>query len=133
MVPYKGKPNQIHVNSEAHMKHTVTELEGKNEPINFAHSVLGNYFLETDHGCYEAQPSEMKIDTQSELLPCNQTDDNACIVLKELGYCIINPPVYTNIWTMFFDGSKSQYGVGKDVSSSIHINIKCTHILSIGI
>jgi hypothetical protein len=51
--PYKGKENQIRVNSEAHMKHTVTELEGKNEPISFSHSVLGNYFFETDYGCYE--------------------------------------------------------------------------------
>jgi hypothetical protein len=52
--PYKGKENQIRVNNEAHMKHTVMELEGKNEPINFSHSVLGNYFFEIDHGCYEA-------------------------------------------------------------------------------
>jgi hypothetical protein len=56
---------------------------------------------------------KFKIDTQYELLPCDQTDDNACIVLKELGYCIINPPVYTDIWTMFFDGSKSQDGAGE--------------------
>jgi hypothetical protein len=99
-------------------------LEGKNEPISFAHTVLGNYFLETDHGCYEAQPSEIQTDTQSELLPCNQTNDNACIVLKELGYCIINPPVYTNIWTMFFDGSKYQDGVGEGCILMIHINVK---------
>jgi hypothetical protein len=71
-LPYKGKPNQIHVNTESHMKHTVTELEGKNKPIIFAHTVLGNYFLETDHGCYEAQPSETQTDTQSELLPCDR-------------------------------------------------------------
>jgi hypothetical protein len=52
-LPYKGKPNQIRVNNEAHMKHTVTELEGKNDPVSFSHTILGNYFLETDHGCYE--------------------------------------------------------------------------------
>jgi hypothetical protein len=34
-LPYKGKENQIRVNSEAHMKHTMTKLEGKNEPISF--------------------------------------------------------------------------------------------------
>jgi hypothetical protein len=42
------------------MKHTVTKLEGKNEPINFSHTVLGNYFLEIDLGCYEAQPYEIQ-------------------------------------------------------------------------
>jgi hypothetical protein len=42
------------------MKHTVTKVEGKNEPMNFAHFVLGNYFLDTDHSFYEAQPYEMK-------------------------------------------------------------------------
>ena len=62
----------------------MTELEGKNKSTIFAHSFLGNYFLETHHGCYEAQPSEMQIDTQSKLLPCNQTDDNACIVIRLL-------------------------------------------------
>jgi hypothetical protein len=56
-LPYKGKPNQIRVNNEAHMKHMVMELEGKNEPISFSHTSLGNYFLEVDHGFYEAQPS----------------------------------------------------------------------------
>jgi hypothetical protein len=95
--------------SKAHMKHMVTELEGKNKPINFAHTLLGNYFLETDHGCYEAQPSETQIDTFYEFLLCNQTNDNTCIVLKELGYYIINPSIYTDILTMFFYSSKSKH------------------------
>ena len=38
-LPYKGSPNQIKVIIEPHMKHNVTQLEGKNEPVNF---VLGN-------------------------------------------------------------------------------------------
>jgi hypothetical protein len=29
----------------------VIELEGKNEPISFTHTALGNCFLEADHGC----------------------------------------------------------------------------------
>jgi hypothetical protein len=41
-LPYKGKENQICINSEAHMKHTVRELEGKIEPVSFAHSILRN-------------------------------------------------------------------------------------------
>jgi hypothetical protein len=88
------------------MKHTITKLEGKNEPIKFAHTILGNYILETDLGCYETQPYEIQTNTLSEFLPCDQTNDNACIVLRELGYCIINLPIYIDIWTMFFDDSK---------------------------
>jgi hypothetical protein len=53
-LPYKVKPNQIRLNNKDHMKHTIIELEGKNYPIRFSHTVLGNYFLEIDHGCYEA-------------------------------------------------------------------------------
>jgi hypothetical protein len=51
------------------MKHTVTKLEGKNEPISFAHSFLGNYFFETDHGYYKAHTSEAQPYLQSKLLP----------------------------------------------------------------
>jgi hypothetical protein len=64
LLPYKGKPNQIRVNNEARKKHTLTKLEGKNDPIIFAQSVLGNYLLETDHGFYEAQLSKMHVTTQ---------------------------------------------------------------------
>ena len=58
-IPHKGKENQICVNSEAHMNHTVTELEGKNEPISFSHFVLGNYFFDNDYGCYESKTFEI--------------------------------------------------------------------------
>jgi hypothetical protein len=61
-LPYKGRMNHIRVDNEAHMKHIVTKLEGKNEPISFAHTVLGNCFLETDHGCYASQPSSFQSD-----------------------------------------------------------------------
>ena len=38
-LPYKGILNQIKFLREPHMKHNVTQFEGKNEPVN---SVLGN-------------------------------------------------------------------------------------------
>ena len=34
------------------MKHNVTQLEGKNEPVN---SVLGNYFIELELGNYQGE------------------------------------------------------------------------------
>lgn len=45
-LPYKGKNNQIRVNSEPYMTHMVTDLEGSNEPISFAQEKLGMCFLE---------------------------------------------------------------------------------------
>ena len=41
-LPYNNSQNQIKVMREPHMKHNVTQLEGKNEPINFSSLVLGN-------------------------------------------------------------------------------------------
>ena len=52
-LPYKGCHNQIKVLREPHMKYNVTQLEGKNEPVNFAHLVLGNCFLELKPGNYQ--------------------------------------------------------------------------------
>ena len=43
-LPYNNSQNQVKLMREPHMKHNVTQLEGKNEPINFLSSVLGNYF-----------------------------------------------------------------------------------------
>ena len=53
--PYQGSQNQIKVMREPHMRHNVTQLEGKNEPINFSHPVLGNYFIELELGNYQVE------------------------------------------------------------------------------
>lgn len=42
-LPYKGKPNQIKIDWEKHMTHTVTEFEQENQPIAFNNNILGNY------------------------------------------------------------------------------------------
>ena len=49
-LPYKGCQNQIKVLRESQMKYNVTQLEGKNELVNY---VLGNYFLELELGNYQ--------------------------------------------------------------------------------
>lgn len=51
---YKGRNNQIWVDSEPYMKHTATQLEEKNEPMGFAEVIFGNCFVEVDHECYLA-------------------------------------------------------------------------------
>ena len=45
-------PNQIKVLREPHMKHNVTQLEEKNEPVNF---VLGNHLIELEPGDYQVE------------------------------------------------------------------------------
>ena len=54
-LPYQNSQNQIKILREPHMKHNVTQLEGKNEPLNFSTSVLGNYFLELEAWNYQAE------------------------------------------------------------------------------
>ena len=66
--PYKNCQNQIKVMREPHMKHNVTQLEGKNEPVNFSHSVLCNYFMLLELGNYQAEEANDESDTQFELL-----------------------------------------------------------------
>ena len=43
---------------EPHMSHNVRQLEGKNEPVIFSHSVLGNYFIELEPGNYQAEEAD---------------------------------------------------------------------------
>ena len=47
------------------MKYNVTQLEGKNEPVN---SVLGNYFIELEPGNYQAKEASSTPDTQPNIL-----------------------------------------------------------------
>jgi hypothetical protein len=42
---WNGRPNQIRIDRERHMKYAVTKLEGTNEPIMFWETGLGNDFL----------------------------------------------------------------------------------------
>ena len=66
--PYKDCQNQIKVMREPHMKHNVTQLEEKKEPVNFSHSVLGNYFIEFEPRNYQAEEASSTSDTQPDLL-----------------------------------------------------------------
>ena len=48
---------------EPHMRHNVTQLEGKNESVIFSHPVLGNYFIELELGNYQAEEANYGSDT----------------------------------------------------------------------
>ena len=54
------------------MKYNVTQLEGKNEPMNF---VLGNYFIELEPGNYLAEEASSTPDTQPDLLRFSRADE----------------------------------------------------------
>ena len=64
------------------MKHNVTQLEGKNEPINFSSSVLGNYFLELEPGNYQAEEGSHESDIQSKILHFSRTDNIDCNIVN---------------------------------------------------
>ena len=53
-LPYKGKPNQIKIDREKHMTHTVTEIEQENQPTAFNNNILGNYSSESFFGNFTA-------------------------------------------------------------------------------
>ena len=64
------------------MKHNLTQLEGKNDPVNFSTSVLGNYFLELETGIYQVEEVGCELDMQSDLLQFSRTDDINCNIVK---------------------------------------------------
>jgi len=55
--PYNGKPNQIRINYEKHLTHTVTKFEEENKPVAFNNNILGNYSIESFFGNFNAQQS----------------------------------------------------------------------------
>ena len=54
-LPFKGQSNKIKVEWERYMKHTVTDLNDRNEPVMFSNSILGNFYFETLFGELEAE------------------------------------------------------------------------------
>ena len=50
------------------MEHNVTQLEGKNEPVNLSSLVLGKYFLKLEPGNYQAEEVSCESDTQFDIL-----------------------------------------------------------------
>ena len=70
------------------MKYDVTQLEGKNEPVNFSHSVLGNYFIELELGNYQAKEANNGSNTHPGLLQfswANKIDCNIVNLVSDVG------------------------------------------------
>lgn len=88
----------------------VTPFNGYVEPRDFAKLFFGNYFLETQLGCYLAYPSPISPDTHLDLLPCPNVDIELYTISSSSvssTNVVRNPRTY-DMWTMYFDGSKTQ-------------------------
>ena len=106
-LPYNGNPNQIWVDHEKFMKHTIIDLEGINEPVSFNNDIIGNYSEESFLGNFNAQPSPFFDNAIiSQIENFSQIDTSKC---KKF----VNKPVVNSLfWIIYFDGSKLEDGVG---------------------
>ena len=77
------------------MKHNVTHLEGKNEPVI---SVLGNYLIELELGNYQVKEASSTSDTQSNLLQFSRADEIDCKIVDLISDIVFSIPV-----DVFFD------------------------------
>lgn len=91
------------------MKHIVTPFEGKHEPVALVDLIFGNFFLETDLGCYIAQPSPVPPETQLDLLPSPTSTNDLCTVGSNSSINIsVGPSSCTyDVWISYFDNSKT--------------------------
>ena len=93
------------------MKYNVTQLEGKNEPIN---SVLRNYFIDLEPGNYQAEEASSIPDIQPDLLQFSWADEFDCNIVDLVSNVVRNSNSVgvENFWILYFDGSKTTEGSG---------------------
>ena len=83
------------------MKHNVTQLEGKNEPVNF---VLRNYFIELEPGNYQAEEASSTPDTQLDLLRFSRDDEIDCKIVDLVSDVVFYSSTVEvdSFWKLFF-------------------------------
>ena len=106
-LPYNGKPNQIKIERERHQKYIVTELEGENEPVAYSNNIIGNYFVDSFLGNFNAHTSPyLDHSVLSQVENFSQTNSFKCVNF-------IDSPINKSLfWKLFFYGSKSNDGAG---------------------
>jgi len=106
-LPYNGKPNQIKVEREKHQKYIVTKLEGENELVAYNNNIIGDYYVDSFLGNFNAHTSPyLEHSVLSQVEKISQIDSSKCINF------IDNPVNKSLFWKLFFDGSKSNEGAG---------------------
>ena len=93
------------------MKNNVTQLEGKNEPVN---SVLGNYFIELEPGNYQAEEASGTPDTHPDLLRFSRADEFDYKLVDLVSDAVVDSSTIEvdSFWMLFFYGSKNLEGSG---------------------
>ena len=85
----------------------MTNFEEENEPIVFTNNILGNYYVESFLGNFNAHQSLFLINSiTSQIKNFPQSDSSKCVNIVE------KPLVKYLFWTLYFDGSRSNDGVG---------------------
>ena len=92
------------------MKYTVIFIDEENELVAFTNNILGYYSSESFFGNFTAQNSPLTGDSITSPIEKNsQTNSCRCVNITELP---IDNPVDNLFWTLYFDGFKSNDGVG---------------------
>lgn len=106
-LPYNGKPNQIRVDRDKHQKYIVTELEGENDPVVYSNNIIGNNYVESFLGNFNAHSSPfLENSIVSQIGNYSQTDTSKCLNF-------VDKHVHKYLFRkLFFDGSRSIDGVG---------------------
>ena len=79
-------------------------MEGEKEPVAYKNNIIGNYSIDSFLGNFNAHTSPYL--EHSVLSQVSQTDSSKCINFMD------NPVNKSLLWKLFFDGSKSNKGVG---------------------
>ena len=111
-LPYKGKPNQIKIDREKHMTHTVMEFEQENWCVAFNNNILGNYSAKSFFGNFNAQQSPFPINSfTSHIENFCHTDTSRCVsIADEVVNKSVDKPLF---WSLYSDVSKSNDGAGE--------------------
>jgi hypothetical protein len=118
----------IRIDRERYLKHTITNLETPNEPSSIDFPVLGNYSCDSHFRNFSPLLSSVSLIQNSEIpfqeessMPIEYSlfCQNLALgwVEEKVGKHNINDgrernDCHSRIWTLYFDGSKSQEGAG---------------------
>ena len=72
---------------------------------------FGNYFIKLKLGNYQEEEASDTSDTQPDLLQFSQADEIDCKIVN-LAVEVDSSIVVSDLWTLFFDGSKMLEGSG---------------------
>jgi hypothetical protein len=105
-LPVNGQPNKLRINREHYLKYTVTDLNDSNEPFVPSVNALESQGMNTFFGNFVAELSTIADpNQQSEISVCTQVSTSKNDVN------IVNSCENDEIWSLYFDGSKSREGV----------------------